>query len=237
MIKICICDDDEVFAVELKKNLIIYSHDEKKEFEIDVCFDGRKMVEFIEKNKYDIVFLDIELGDIKGFEIGCKIREEMDDEKTQIVYISSKTSYAMELFETRPLNFLVKPLKEKDVFEVMDTYYRLFGNKKKYLRYRWLKKDCAIDQNDIVYIQSTGRKLFVRTIDNDVVEFYAKISDILSQLDQNKFCQVHKSFVINGIYVKKYASDSIIMCDGTKIMISQSMKRYVKEWFVEYLSD
>lgn len=235
MTKVCICDDDEVFALELKKYLLLYSQNEKRELEADICLNGSEMVESIKMKRYDIIFLDIELGDIKGFEIGCRLREEMNNEKTQIVYISSKTSYAMELFETRPLNFLVKPLGEKDVFEVMDTYYKLFGNSKIYLHYRWLKKDHVIDQNDIMYIQSTGRKLNVKTIDDDI-EFYAKISDILKQLDMNKFCQVHKSFVINGIYVKSYSSDCITMCNGTKIMISQSMKKNVKNWMLEYLS-
>lgn len=235
MIKVCVCDDDEVFTVDLKKILMLYGSHEKKDIEVDICLNGIDMTEAIKQKKYDIVFLDIELGEIKGFDIGGMIRDEMDDEKTQIVYISSKTSYAMELFETRPLNFLVKPLKEKDVFEVMDTYCKLFGNNKTYLRYRWLKKDYAIAQNDIIYIQSVGRKLVVKTIDDDI-EFYAKISEILPQLDLNKFCQVHKSFVINGIYVKRYTSDSIMMCEGTNIMISQSMKKYVKNWLVEYLS-
>lgn len=234
MTSICICDDDEVFAAGLKKTLILYGQNEKRELKADICLNGKEMIEAAKKKKYDIVFLDIELGDIKGFEIGCKLRGEMADEKIQIVYISSKTSYAMELFETRPLNFLVKPLKEKEVFAVMDTYYRLFGNKNRYLYYRWLKNDYAIDQNDIIYIQSIGRKLNVKTFD-DCIEFYAKISDILPKLDKGKFCQVHKSFVINGNYVKRYMSDSIIMCDGARIMISQSMKKTVKEWIMEYL--
>lgn len=236
MTKVCICDDDEAFAVELKKNLILYGDNQKREIKVEICLNGRKMAESIKKDKYDILFLDIELGDIKGFEIGCRLREEMEDEKTQIVYISSKTNYAMELFETRPLNFLVKPLKEKAVFEVMDTYYKLFGSRKTYLRYRWLKNDCAIEQNEIIYIQSIGRKLNIKT-NGDDIEFYSKISEILPQLDRNKFCQVHKSFVINGLYVKRYTSDSVTMCDGTIIMISQSMKKYVKNWLLEYLSE
>lgn len=60
---------------------------------------------------FDIVFLDIELPKISGIDIGKKIRDEMHDETTKIVYISGKDSYAMGLFDVRPLNFLIKPIK------------------------------------------------------------------------------------------------------------------------------
>ena len=236
MTKICICDDDEAFTVDLKNIISLYGRYQKRDIEIDTFFSGTDMLECVEKNTYDIVFLDIELGSIRGFDIGHKIRNEMGNEKTQVVYISAKTNYAMELFETRPLNFLVKPLKEKAVFEVLDTYYRLFGSKNEYLHYRWMKKDCVINQNDIIYIQSMGRKLLVKTIGEDI-EFYSKLTDIMKQLDKNKFCQVHKSFVVNGNYISRYTSDSITMCNDTNIVISRSMKKNVRQWMLDYVSD
>ena len=236
MTKICICDDDEAFTVDLKNIISLYGRYQKRDIEIDTFFSGTDMLECVEKNTYDIVFLDIELGSIRGFDIGHKIRNEMGNEKSQVVYISAKTNYAMELFETRPLNFLVKPLKEKAVFEVLDTYYRLFGSKNEYLHYRWMKKDCVINQNDIIYIQSMGRKLLVKTIGEDI-EFYSKLTDIMKQLDKNKFCQVHKSFVVNGNYISRYTSDSITMCNDTNIVISRSMKKNVRQWMLDYVSD
>lgn len=234
--KVCICDDDEAFTINLKEIILLYGRCQKRDIDVDTCLSGADMMECVGRNTYDIIFLDIELGSIRGFEIGRKIRNEMNNEKTQIVYISAKTNYAMELFETRPLNFLVKPLKEKDVFEVLNTYYRLFGSKNEYLHYRWLKKDCVINQNDIIYIQSRGRKLVVKTVGDDI-EFYSKLTDILSQLDTNKFCQVHKSFVVNGNYISRYTSDSITMCDDTNIVISRSMKINVRQWMLDYVSD
>ncbi|MEL7568552.1 MAG: response regulator [Dehalobacterium sp.] len=80
--------------------------------EIEVFFSGEKLYQFIcEGACFDIVFLDIELPKISGIDIGKKIRDEMHDETTKIVYISGKDSYAMGLFDVRPLNFLIKPIK------------------------------------------------------------------------------------------------------------------------------
>ena len=236
MIKVCICDDDKVFTEQMKKTLTLYGEKEKKSIETDICYDGAEMLQLIEIKQFDLIFLDIELGNIKGYDIGSKLRNELNNEKAQIVYISAMTNYAMELFETRPLNFLVKPFGKQDIFDVMDTYCKLYVNKKAFLYYKWFKKDCVVEQTDIIYIQSIGRKLFVKTIDGEI-EFYGKISDILVQLESNIFCQVHKSYVINALYVKRYNSDSILMCDGSKIMISQSMKKNVKKWLLEYMDN
>lgn len=52
---------------------------------------------------------------LNGVEVGKKIRDQLCNETSQIVYISGKDSYAMELFDVRPLNFLIKPLQKEKI--------------------------------------------------------------------------------------------------------------------------
>lgn len=59
-----------------------------------------------------------------GVMVGQMIRSDLSNEVTQIVYVSAKESYAMKLFQNRPMDFLVKPVKEKDVEKVMEEYKR-----------------------------------------------------------------------------------------------------------------
>jgi DNA-binding LytR/AlgR family response regulator len=60
-------------------------------------------------------------------------------------------------------------------------------------------------------------------------EFYGKLSDVVLQLNEQAFCVVHKSFVVNLHYVIQHKSDSVIMANKVEIPISQSMKQNVKE--------
>ena len=68
---------------------------------------GKELCRFIEsEHSFDIIFLDIELGDINGVEVGKFIREKQKDQVVQIVYISAQTKYyCMELFDIRPMNY------------------------------------------------------------------------------------------------------------------------------------
>ena len=68
----------------------------------------------------DIMFLDIELLQKNGIEIGAFIRDEMEDTDTHIVYISSKQGYAVELFKMQPLEFFVKPISAVRLKEVLE---------------------------------------------------------------------------------------------------------------------
>ena len=72
-----------------------------------------------------MLFLDIELPKMNGVAVGQYIRETLKNETIQIAYISSKQEYAMELFEMRPINFLVKPLYEKKIENVIDKFLQL----------------------------------------------------------------------------------------------------------------
>lgn len=81
--------------------------------EISVWFSGETLQDYLNKgNRVDLVFLDIELMRLSGIDLGHYIRKELNNINIQIVYISSKTSYAIKLFKTQPYDFLIKPIKE-----------------------------------------------------------------------------------------------------------------------------
>lgn len=233
MTRMCIYDDDIEFSLLFEKLLYRYAEENDKEIDVEIFQGGENAALQIAQNEYDILFLDIDLGDVKGFEIGKQIRDELKNNKIQIVYISGDTSYAMELFKTRPFDFVEKPVDKKKLFKMLDTYFSIFSGKNKYLHYRWLKQDHIIKQDNIIYLQSIGRKVVAKTFDGDV-EFYDKLSKVIDKLDDNKFCRVHKSFVINSIYVDVFKSDKVIMCDSARIPISKSYKKSFREWLVKH---
>ena len=113
MLKIGICDDDYSFCAQIEELLYEYAKRECLIIEIDVFYTGEDYLKYLEREpSLDILFLDIELGKVNGILIGRMIRSALENESTQIVYVSSKESYALQLFKNRPLDFLVKPSKQ-----------------------------------------------------------------------------------------------------------------------------
>lgn len=126
MLKIGICDDDFAFGCQVEGYLNHYAQKENMVMEVKVFLSGEEYLNYLkEKAALDILFLDIEFGKkMDGVMVGQMIRSDLSNEVTQIVYVSAKESYAMKLFQNRPMDFLVKPVKEKDVEKVMEEYKR-----------------------------------------------------------------------------------------------------------------
>ena len=68
---------------------------------------------------------------------------------------------------------------------MLDTYFSIFSGKNKYLHYRWLKQDHIIKQDNIIYLQSIGRKVVAKTFDGDV-EFYNKLSKVIDRSEERR---------------------------------------------------
>ena len=226
MLKVAICDDDKGLCMQLKGMIdeIIENTDEI--YEITVFYTGEELCDLLFNGiHYDIIFLDIELYEINGVEVGKKIREELNDELTQIVYISAKDSYAMDLFDIRPLNFLVKPLKKEKIESVLKTAKKILGGSNQYYEYKIGNVNLNVLINDILYFESSGRKVKIISKD-DVTEYYGKLSEVEEKLKNSDF---HKSYFINYNHVIEYTYEYVKMSNNEILGISQNNRKAVRE--------
>ena len=118
MFRIAICDDESTICSQIEKIILGAHRIINEEIEIEIFGSGEELCEFMEnRHLFDLIFMDIELKLINGIEVCRKIREEFKDESSKIIYISARDGYAMDLFESRPLNFLVKPLSAEIIIK------------------------------------------------------------------------------------------------------------------------
>ena len=110
-----------------------------------------------------MLFLDIELWKMTGIEAGSFIRNRLEDRRLQIVYISGKASYAWSLFKTQPLDFLVKPIRQEQVDEVLDLAVKILGRNETKFAYQSGRDYYYISYGDIRYFVSEGRKIRIVT--------------------------------------------------------------------------
>jgi DNA-binding LytR/AlgR family response regulator len=229
MLRVAICDDDKALCMQLKGMIdeIIENTDEV--YEITVFCTGEELCDLLYNGiHYDIIFLDIELCEINGVEVGKKIREELNDELTQIVYISAKESYAMDLFDIRPLNFLVKPLKREKIESVFITARKVLGSSNQYYEYKVGNVNLNVIINDILYFESSGRKVKI-ILKDDVTEYYGKLSEVEEKLKNSDFFFIHKSYFINYNHVIEYSYEYVKMSNNEVLGISQNNRKAVRE--------
>ena len=112
MLKIAICDDDVKMTGMLDTILEKIAKRNFVKIDTEVFLDGGELEKAVEEKMYfDIIFLDIEMGDEDGITAARKIRET--DRNVLIIYVTSHESYMQESFSVRPFRFVVKPIEEK----------------------------------------------------------------------------------------------------------------------------
>ena len=234
MYRIGICDDEMEFCTEIEEFVQKYAEKEEITVETEVFTSGEEFFQAMSNEKaVDLLFLDIELGGIDGVEVGRRLREKVENEAMQIVYVSSKESYAMQLFQIRPFDFLTKPVNMEKISKVMSEYKRLFIDRNMFFSFQVGKSTYRISENEILYFQCEGKKIQVITT-KDKREYYGKMADVEKQISMNKFCVVHKSYIVNINYVSEFCPDEVVMCNEIRIPISQSMRKRVREKILEW---
>jgi DNA-binding LytR/AlgR family response regulator len=203
-------------------------------YEIDVFYNGSKLCEMMKDSKYDLIFLDIELPDINGITAGRYIREILHDEIIQIVYISSKQVYAMELFDFRPLNFLIKPLNADALEKVIHKYLIVTENDAPLFRYKKGFDLYKIPLAQILYFRSDRRIITVVSM-NGEEHFYGKMDSVYSSVKNRNFLYIHKSVIVNYKYIRKFGYESVTMIDGTEFSISQSRRKAIRDMHMKII--
>ena len=123
MFHIGICDDGKEVCAELEDMIYKLGKKHGVGLETSVWFSGESLCDFLKReNTLDMLFLDIDLITTDGIQVGNFIREKMKNLELIIIYISSKSSYAMRLFEVQPIGFLIKPLKTETVENIFKEH-------------------------------------------------------------------------------------------------------------------
>lgn len=107
--KTVICDDEKSTCSELEEIILKYAKEKSVSLVTEVFYSGDTLLDYLKREKINILFLDIELPGKDGVMVGKYIREVLEEENIFLIYISSKENYALQLFQNRPFDFLVKP--------------------------------------------------------------------------------------------------------------------------------
>jgi two-component system response regulator LytT len=218
--RIAICDDESLTCQEIKDILVNNSHQIGVNFDTEIFYTGESLIENIRCGAaYDFLILDIELARLSGIDVGKFLREENRNFHTQIIYVSSKETYAMKLFSVQPLDFLVKPVTEETLFKALKRGFEIIGESGDYFTCKVGREEIAISCKDILYLFSNKRIVSIVCRD-ETIDYYGKLSEEIKKLP-DYFAQIHNSYVINLNALKKTGNDHVVMNNGEQISISR----------------
>jgi two-component system LytT family response regulator len=201
--------DDEPAARRLMKNLL-HQYNDVIEV-IDEASNGKEALEKIEKLNPDLIFLDIQMPDLTGFEV-----IEQLTKKPNIIFTTAYEQYAIRAFETFSIDYLLKPIKEERLEQSIEKL-KEFGRLNQSITVNGLQEiisqfqapkkatALAIKSGDriillryenIAYLEAQDKYVCAFTIDGQKYLTDHSLTTLEGKLP-SIFCRIHRSYIIN----------------------------------------
>jgi len=234
MIKIAICDDDKNMAGELE-NIINKDKQNGLEISINMYFSGEGLCSALQQNEYfDIIFLDIQMKGMSGIDTAKYLRNDSCNNETVLIFVSSYETYHKELYPVSPMAFISKPVKESEVIKVFRTALQKVISNNETFFVKNGRDTHRLRKSEIAYFESYGRKMILHT-NNEKYEYYQSIADLLANLNDNDFIQIHKSYVVNLNNVNRFSSRCLLMSNNSELSIGAKFSAAVKTKTTDYI--
>ena len=237
--RIAICEDEAFYREELLALLKAYGNETDNSLEIDYYSSGEAFLEDGENKVYQIIILDVEMGQLSGVEVARELRKH--DENVQIIFATSHEKYALNAFDVSALGYLVKPvsyIKLKHILSkaimMIDFMKDKDDAKKKYIKVKSKYESVNILVDSIRYIEKKRNKSIIHGKDN-VYSCYETLSQLYEKLDILKFIYTHQGYIVNYNKIQEVLENSVILEDYIEIPLSRKYHKSTKTRFMNDL--
>ncbi len=218
----CIAVDDEPLALSLMKSYIEKSP--KLEL-IGSYSSAQQALEAIIREQPDLLFLDIQMPTMSGVELAANI----DTFKTKVVFTTAFSHYALDGFRVDAVDYLLKPISFDSFSRSVDKVERLLGGNSvnssanDYIVIKSDYKLIKVQYSEILYLESLRDYVSIALADGTTIKTLSTLKGVESNLPNELFRRVHRSFIVNLSKVKVVERNTIIF-GRTIIPISESYR-------------
>ena len=237
ILKIAICEDEvralNIIGEAINSTFKYYQiNTEISKFSTFASFYNNHL-----RKHFNLLFLDIDLGNEDGIEEALKLRKE--DKEIDIIYVSNNNSKVFDSLATMPFEFVRKSNILDDLNTSIELYVKnkLTKEKEDALTITDSSEISCIKLADIIYISSDGKEQIIHLLNGHTQSIKKKMDDFEKELINKNFVRIHKSTIINVKYVKSIGLDRVELKNGDVLTISRRRKSDLKEAFFKYQFD
>jgi len=223
----CLIIDDEAVAREVIATHLSKISNIKV---IASCSNALEAFNWINQTRIDLVFLDINMPEISGISFAKSINKDI-----RVIFTTAYRDYAVEGFELRAVDYLLKPIAFDRLLKAVNTYFETlqlaekpFSNTEENSDFIFVRSDrkmIKIDFDVIHFIESFSDYLKIHLKDETIVT-RETISAIEAKLPKQLFMRIHRSYLISIAHINSYTNEYITVVDKA-LPISRSYKKEV----------
>ena len=235
--------DDEAPARRRLRRLV---EEEPDVVVVSECADGQEAVRAVAETRPDLLFLDIRMPAMSGLDV---LKSVGPDRVPAVVLVTALSDHALEAYELRAIDYLVKPFTRARFAETMTRVRRLLSRGASHddllrdldalLRVERERADrdlllsvriegrlILLRQRRIVRVEGAGRSIRIHTEDGDYLQ-RGSLTEVAERLDAKRFMRVHNSHIVNLDCVREvrpygHGDYRLLLDDGSVVPVSRS---------------
>lgn len=209
--KIAICDDNSKDSEYVSSLVKKWFNDKKLLVKIDTFNSAESFLfQYAQDKSYDILLLDIEMGKMDGVTMAKEIRKE--NKTVQIIFITGYSDYIAEGYEVAALHYLMKPVNENKLYEVLNRACEKINQNEKNLSLMIYGEMVLVPLHKIKYI--TVLKNYITIFAWREYTVKKTLGEIEKNLDE-RFIRVGRSLIINITCISRVTKSDVYLLDGS----------------------
>lgn len=235
MIHIAVCEDEELQADYLKALLDRWQKLSGVRALVDSYGSAEQFLfEAEERQPYDILLLDIQMGEMNGMELARKVRGK--DKRVKIVFLTGVADYAIEGYEVGAEQYLLKPIKEPEFFALLNRLSEEVVRKHpEYFVFETSGRVDRVPVGEILYAEADGHYVVLKMADGEKAwRWKANFSDIAAELLTKGFFLLRRGLCVNISRMTRIGKTECELENGELLPVSKGKYQALNEAFIAY---
>lgn len=234
-LEIAVCDDD-VRTSGLMKGAIesIFTERQKSVF-VEEFHSAKELRRRFREKPFDLIFLDIDMPEEDGIQLGGALREE--NLNVDFIFVSSHEERVFETFKIQPFGFVRKNKFFKDISCVIEDYIAkaLPYETGKFLYSKTREGSVRVSIADIVYIEGDRECQILHLSKGTTISVLCLMVTLEEDLKGYGFIRTHKGYLVHYRYIQRFTKCDIILTNGELVPVSRRRMSEVKRRYMELI--
>jgi len=188
------------------------------------------------KSEFSLYFFDIDMPEMSGVDVALELRKRKD--RHDIIFVSSLNEKVFECFAAFPFGFVRKDRYLEDLTNVIKLYVETKYQKKetgKMLEIKSKGETIFLDIGKILYAEGNKNYQVIHRSDlSETYEIRIPMAQLEEKLAEDGFIRIHKGFLVNYRYIRKFSSDSVILSNEEVLPLGRQKKEEVMKLYLKY---
>lgn len=178
----------------------------------------------------DILLLDIQMAQMNGMELARKIRER--NRRIQITFLTGLPDFISEGYEVDALHYLIKPIQEKKLFQVLDRAVLNLQQAPKVVLLPINGRPVRIPITDIFYAEAFSHTILLHLAGGEE-SLRMRMSDLQELLGED-FCRCHRSYIVSLEHIRHLSRSAVFLDNGQQISLARSAYDGIHQAFIHF---